>query len=108
MKKALKWIPRILAILCIGFISMFALDVFSEGYGFPEVLVALFMHLIPSLLLLTALIVAWERPRIGGAIFLVLALVTIFFFNVTENPVALLVTTLPLGVIGSLFLIRNQ
>jgi len=108
MKKALKWAPRILAILCIGFISIFALDVFEGGYGFPEVLIALFMHLIPSLLLLAALIVAWKRPRIGGTIFLILALTTIFFFNVTENPVSFLVTTLPIGVIGSLFLIQNK
>jgi len=46
-KKALYWAPRIIAILFIVFISLFALDVFIEGYGFWETIVALFMHLVP-------------------------------------------------------------
>ena len=45
MKRFLFWLPRILTIIFILFISIFALDVFSE-YSFPLVLVALFMAYI--------------------------------------------------------------
>ena len=40
--KILFWLPRILAIIYIAFLSLFALDVFWEGYGFFETIAALF------------------------------------------------------------------
>ena len=42
-QKTILWTPRVLAILYAAFISVFALDVFGEGYGFPVVLWALLM-----------------------------------------------------------------
>ncbi len=57
--KILYWTPRVLGILFAVFISIFALDVFGE-YGFPEVLVALFMHLIPTFLVVGVLLIAWK------------------------------------------------
>ncbi len=75
------WIPRILAIAFALFISMFALDVFSEGYGFPEVLLALFMHLIPTFLIIGVTMVAWKRMNLGGSLFVVLALFSLIQFN---------------------------
>ena len=38
VKPVLFWTPRILCILFAIFISLFALDVFGEGYGFFRVL----------------------------------------------------------------------
>ncbi len=69
MKKFIIWTPRILMIAFILFISMFALDVFGEGYTFLQTLVALFMHLIPSFVLLAGLLIAWKYPLAGAAIF---------------------------------------
>jgi hypothetical protein len=77
MKKTIYWLPRLICILFIGFISIFALDVFGE-YGFPEILVALFMHLIPTFILIAVLTVAWKWSKIGGLLFLVLAIVSVF------------------------------
>ena len=54
----LKWTPRVLTILFILFMAIFALDVFGE-YSFPLILVALFMHLIPNFILIGVLLVAW-------------------------------------------------
>lgn len=68
--RILYWSPRILTILFILFISMFALDVFSEKYGILETIVALFMHLIPSLVLLIVLLIAWKYELVGGIVFL--------------------------------------
>jgi hypothetical protein len=98
-KKFLLWLPRVLSIVFILFISMFALDVFGE-YGFPEVMVALFMHLIPSFLIGIATWIAWKRQRIGGILFIMLGVVfTLFFWN----GVWTFMISGPLFVIGALF-----
>jgi hypothetical protein len=61
--------PRVLSIAFIAFLSLFALDVFSEGYGFLETIAALFMHLIPSFVLIGVLALAWRWEFIGAALF---------------------------------------
>lgn len=66
MKKFLYWLPRVLAILFIGFISLFALDVFTE----PQWFLALIMHLIPSFVLIIATAIAWKHEFVGGWLFL--------------------------------------
>jgi len=62
-KKILKWLPRVLMIIFIAFISIFALDVFGEYSGF-EFIVALLMHLIPSFILIIILVIAWKKETI--------------------------------------------
>ena len=47
-RRALFWTPRILFHRFIAFVSLFALDVFSEGLGFWQTAQALMLHLIPS------------------------------------------------------------
>ena len=71
--KFLYWAPRVFGIFGIAFLGIFALDVFGE-YVFPEVLVALFMHLIPNFVLVAILILAWKRELIGGLVFIALGL----------------------------------
>ena len=68
-RRALYWAPRALSILYILFLSMFALDVFGEGRGFWQTLVALAMHLIPSFVLIVALVLAWRWEWIGTAFY---------------------------------------
>lgn len=72
-KQILFWTPRILCILFAIFISLFALDVFDEGYGFPTVLLALLMHLLPTAVVVFLLIVTWKREWIAAVIFFLLA-----------------------------------
>ncbi len=100
----LYWTPRILAILFAMFTSLFALDVFGE-YTFPEVLVALFMHLVPTYLLIIITIIAWKKERLGGIIFLALGLFYIILAlgkgNI-GNPLSW-----PMIVIGILFLVSS-
>ena len=103
--KVLYWTPRILAVAFILFISMFALDVFGE-YGFPEVLVALFMHLVPSFLLIAATAVAWKNEKAGGILFLALGIVTVFFFRTYSDIISFLIVSMPVFVIGGLFILN--
>ena len=97
------WAPRVLAIVFIAFLSIFAFDVFGE-YGFPEILIALFMHLIPSILLVVALVIAWKQPFLGGICFSALGIATIICFRTYSDPIVFLIITLPILLVGGLFL----
>ncbi|MFN8484432.1 MAG: hypothetical protein U0768_15440 [Anaerolineae bacterium] len=65
-QRVLFWTPRALLALFIAFISLFALDVFGQGYGVWETLVALFMHLLPTWFLLALLAVSWRWGWLTG------------------------------------------
>jgi hypothetical protein len=107
-RKILFWAPRILAILYIVFISLFALDVFGEDYGFLVTIWALLMHLIPSFVLLAGLLIAWKRPFAGGMFFLLLALLFTVFFHTYRRPDAFMLLTFPLLLLGALFLLDSK
>jgi len=64
--RVLLWSPRILGILMCLFLSLFALDAFSEGQPFSESLSAFAIHLVPALLLLAIVAISWRREWIGG------------------------------------------
>ncbi|MFC1960524.1 hypothetical protein ACFLYO_07430 [Chloroflexota bacterium] len=105
LTRTVHWLPRILAIVFSGFLAIFALDVFSEGYSFGETLVALFMHLIPSLMVLVVLGIAWKWPLVGGVLFLALGIFSVFFFNTYQDLITFLLISLPVFVVGLLFLL---
>jgi hypothetical protein len=68
-KRALFWTPRALSIVFIAFLSIFALDVFDEHLGLWRTVLALTMHLIPSFVLVAALVLAWRWEWIGAALY---------------------------------------
>lgn len=71
--KLLYWSPRILSLLFVAFLSLFALDVFGAYEGWALVL-ALFMHLLAPLIVLAAAIIAWKRELFGAIVFIFFAL----------------------------------
>ena len=73
-KQILFWMPRILCILFALFLSVFALDVFNEGYGIGETILALFIHLTPTILIIVALVIAWRWEWVGTILFVFLSL----------------------------------
>jgi hypothetical protein len=72
VKQWLFWTPRVLAILFTAFLSLFSLDVFGEGYGFWGTMLALVMHLVPTMIVLTALVIAWRWEAAGGILLIAL------------------------------------
>jgi len=66
------WSARIIGILFAAFVSIFAVDVFSEGYDLQDTVYALFMHLIPTFAIILILILSWRREWLGGLAFLLL------------------------------------
>jgi len=98
-KRVLFWAPRVLCVLLAVFLSIFALDVFSEGYGFGETILALLIHLVPTLIVVIALLIAWRWEWIGAILFIALAL----FYLISSGGESWIITG-PLLLIGILFL----
>ena len=104
VERLLYWAPRVLCILFAGFVSVFALDVFDERYGFWHTCLALMVHLIPTFILVAVLIVAWRFEVIGGGLLLLLAG---WYVMETWNRFpgsTMFVIAGPLAVAGGLFL----
>jgi len=110
------WLPRVICILAILFISIFAADAFAPGFTIWEQLRGFLMHLIPSFILLALLIVAWKWEYIGGIIFTIIGLGLspfIFMRNYNMNHSVgmslgiILMITFPFVVIGILFIISH-
>jgi len=53
---------------------MFSLDVFESGLTLWQIVVGLFMHNIPALLLLIVLIISWKHEIVGGIVFILAGL----------------------------------
>jgi hypothetical protein len=70
VNKFIFWVPRILAIIFILFLAMFSLDIFEGNFGFWGTIVGLFMHNIPSLILLIVLIISWKHEIVGAIAFI--------------------------------------
>ena len=98
-KRVLFWSPRVLCILFAMFLSLFALDVFSEGYGFGETILALLIHLVPTYIVVISLVIAWRWEWVGAILFIALAL----FYLVSSGGESWVISG-PLFLVGALFL----
>lgn len=113
--KILHWTPRVLCILAILFISMFALDAFEGNAGFWQKIGDFLIHLIPTYVLIAALIVAWKWELIGGIIYCLIGLgfaPFIYLLNHNRNHSSVgqsllnaLIITVPFIIVGILFLV---
>lgn len=79
VSKFIYWTPRVLSISFIIFLSLFSLDVISSGLTAKEIIIGLFMHNIPSLVLLILLIISWKYEIVGGIAFLLAGILYIIF-----------------------------
>ena len=107
LRKIIYWAPRVLAVLYALFISLFALDVFSEGYSITETIVALFMHMLPTLVVVIMLVIAWRWELIGGLLFILLAGAFLVFFGRGGDLDTSLIVAVPLFLVGMLCLING-
>lgn len=87
-RNILFWTPRVLCILGILFISLFALDAFDGEAPLKNKLIGFTIHLIPSFVLTAILLIAWKWEKIGGLILIVLGIFFSFYlftFNYRMN-----------------------
>jgi hypothetical protein len=111
-----QWTPRILCILAIFFISMFALDSFDPKFTLGQQLQAFFIHLIPTYILIIFLFVAWKWEMIGGLILAAVGLgftPFIYFHNYAINHSVwmslsiILMINFPFILTGGLFVLSH-
>jgi hypothetical protein len=108
----LYWTPRILCIAFALFLAVFSLDVFGEGRGFWQTLLALAIHNIPSMLIVVILLVSWRREWIGTLLFAAAGLSYVIWTMQHRNLSAevklnwILVIAGPVFVIAALFLVN--
>ena len=100
-RRILFWSPRVLGILFAIFLSLFALDVFNEGYSVGETILALLIHLIPTYLVVISLALAWRWEWVGSILFIALTL-----FYMASSGSGSWVISAPLWLIGLLFLLN--
>jgi ABC-type Na+ efflux pump permease subunit len=114
--KILHWLPRIICILAILFVSMFALDAFESNQTIWQQIGDFIIHLIPSYVLIALLIVSWKWELIGGIIFTLIGVgfsPFIYQHNYNMNHSVwisleiILMITLPFIVVGVLFIINH-
>jgi hypothetical protein len=118
MEKSIRlfhWLPRIICILAILFVSMFALDAFAPEITFCQQIGGFLIHLIPSYIMIALLIVAWKWKYVGGIIFTILGFgfsVAVFLLNYNSNHfsalqslVITLIVAIPFVLVGILFIL---
>jgi hypothetical protein len=110
--KALRWLPRILCMLGILFISKYAIDSIESYLTLWQQILTFMVHLVPSVLLLALLIIAWKWELAGGILFTGIGLaLTPFIFehnynlneSITMSIGIVTMFTIPLIIIGNLF-----
>jgi hypothetical protein len=107
-KKNLIWIPRILTFLFCLFLSIFAFDVFDSKEPFLRILLGLLIHLIPSFILLGVFFVSLKYKNMAGTILIGLSIVFTLFFHTYQNMTNFVIVSLPVLVIGILFLLIQE
>ncbi len=96
------WTPRILSFLYVLFLSLFALDVFSEYSGWTIVL-PLLIHLIPSFILLIVIAISWRYEIVGAVVFLGFALFYIYAVGLDRPWSWYVGISCPAAIVGILF-----
>jgi len=102
--KFLYWSPRILSILFVLFLSLFALDVFNEYQG-TMILPALFLHLLIPMIVLATAMLAWKWELIGVIAFLFFGFYYIWSIGLNEHWSLYALMSGPAIVTGILFLL---
>ena len=100
-----QWWARSITIVYAAFISIFSMDVFSEGYGVMNTAVALFMHLLPTFLILLILILAWRREWIGGVAFLILGVFYVYYSSGKIDWTGIAMIGIPLFFLSILYFV---
>jgi hypothetical protein len=99
--KLIYWLPRILSILFILFLTLFSLDIFSPGLSLQQIVIGLFMHNIPSLILLIILLISWKREIVGGIFFILAG-----FLMLIASSFESFIISAPALTIGILFILN--
>ncbi len=102
------WIPRVLSIIFILFLSLFALDMFGGEAPLIEKIGGFLIHLIPSFVLVFILIISWKRPLLGGIAFVIMSILFTIRFRTYNHIFTFLAFSVTLAVCGILYIIADK
>ena len=115
--KLVRIAPRVLCIIALLFISIFALDAFDSRMPLSQQIDNFLIHLIPTFILAIFLLVAWKWELIGGLIFVLIGAAfspIVYHINHSRNhfPATtslgiVLLVTFPFILVGGLFLLSH-
>lgn len=103
--KLLYWAPRILSILFIIFLSLFSLDVYKPGMSLSEIATGMFMHNIPTLVMIVVLIMALRIDAFGAIGFIGAGLFYMAFVVMNTTQPWYIAMTWGKSIAGPAFLI---
>jgi len=101
----LPWVPRVLGLLFAAFISLFALDAFGTGERLWQQVVGFLIHVIPTVLVVGAVVVGWRRPLMGGVLCLGLGLLYVAIAWGRASWAAYAAIVGPIWITGALFFV---
>ena len=99
------WSARIIALLFIVFISLFAFDSFSGKESISIQIGHFMLHLIPTFILVACLIIAWKNPGLGGILFIGVAIFFTLYFGTFKRLDTFFMISFPPIIAGVLFLL---
>lgn len=111
--KILYWAPRIICVLAILFVSLFALDAFDPELTIWQQIAGFLIHLIPSFVLIGLLIIAWKYEKIGGILLILVGIIFSFIIfrmnfrmnhSIWKSLIVIVSLTFPFILSGALFL----
>jgi hypothetical protein len=102
VRRLLFWTPRIALLLFAFLLSLLALDVFGQGAGFWETLLALLIHLIPTWAMLIVVALAWRWEWVGTLLLTAWAISYLVMASGFPPSVYLMMSGLPF-MLGLLF-----
>jgi uncharacterized membrane protein YqjE len=120
LASTIRRVARVLCILAIAFISLFAVEAVEGKVGLGRQIVGFLMAppFLMAVLLIIILIIAWKRELVGGVLIALIGLATALYacvFNISKsrqigspNPRALNIVVmigLPFIIVGVLFII---
>jgi hypothetical protein len=105
--KILYWFTRILAILSILFMMMFALDEFGGNEPLIRQLMGFLKHNIPVFALILALIIGWKYEIVGGVIFIIVFIALGILFKSFSGNTSSLIIIAPFCVVGILLILHQ-
>ena len=104
--KILYWSPRVLGLLFAFFMSLFATEIFNDGYSVLKTTIGFLIQLVPATIILVFTAIGWKKEGLGAALFFIIAIAYIIYFKNQPWQTYAIIST-PLFFIGVLFFINK-
>ena len=108
-QKIFYWLPRVAGIICAVFCFVLAFGVFAEEDWTPlEKTIGFLMQLIPFLIMIILLLIAWKWEFIGGISYVILGIAIIAYMILFRPEIwyNTFILSGPLFFVGLLFIIH--